>query len=130
MAGRAMLIALSAGAIVWLGIWLHQARQFDDARSAALTPGSTRSAASVDRVVGMFRAARGHTPDTLPLTAEALFLLRAGQRQRAVAPLESALRREPSNVTAWGLLSFADPARAAQARAKIAQLDPLGARTR
>jgi hypothetical protein len=42
--------------------------------------------------------------------------------------LNEVLRREPRNVSAWGLLAEVDPARAAEARRHVAELNPFALR--
>lgn len=120
----------AVGAIVWCGIWLHEMHLLDKARNESVAPGATKNPATVKRVVSLFQRSRAHTPDSLPAMYEALFLYEAGERGRAAALANEVVRREPENVSAWSLLGEADPARAAEARAHIAKLNPLSVRIR
>jgi predicted Zn-dependent protease len=63
------------------------------------------------------------------MLGEALFLTQAGDNRRATRVLNEVLRREPENVSAWGLLAQADPSRAAEARAQVARLNPFALRS-
>jgi predicted Zn-dependent protease len=122
---RIALAAVAAAAIFALFTWLHQVRVFNDARAAAVP---ARTPAQVDAAVAKLRDAARHTPDTLPETGEAFVLIRAGRKEEGERIVRSVLRREPSNVTAWGLLALAldgrDPAGAAAARAQVVRLSP------
>jgi hypothetical protein len=128
MLARATLVIAATAAIVWCAIWLHQNHELDKAHSAAFAPGATKDPVRVRKVVSMFDAARAHTPDSLPLMYEALFVFEAGDRRKAAALAADVVRREPKNVSAWSLLGQADSARADEARERIAQLNPLALR--
>jgi hypothetical protein len=64
--------------------------------------------------------------------AHASNLQLAGDRRGAAREAESLVRDEPENATAWALLRVAtsgsDPARAAEAAARLRELNPLGSR--
>lgn len=122
---RIGLVAAAAVAIFALATWKHQASLFTDARAAAVP---ARTPAQVDSAVAMLRDAARRTPDTLPETGAAFVLIRAGRKAEGEAMVRSVLRREPRNVTAWGLLALAldgrDAPGAAAARARVARLSP------
>jgi predicted Zn-dependent protease len=122
---RIALVVAAAAAIFALATWLHQVRLFTDARAAAVP---ARTPAQVDAAAKMLHDAARHTPDTLPETGEAFVLIRAGRDAEGAAIVRSVLKREPRNVTAWGLLALAldgsDDAGAARARAEVARLSP------
>ena len=120
-----MLVIVAAAVVVWLGIWLHQTHALNHAHSEAFAPGATKDPARARHVASLFEDARAHTPDTLPMMYEALFVFEAGDRRRAAKLAAQVVRREPRNVSAWSLLGQADPARAPQARERIAKLNPL-----
>lgn len=128
MAARVGLALLATAAVVWLAVLLHGAALRDDGQEIALRDPKTLSGAEVNRAVSLLRRARAHTPDTEPLLDEAALLVRVGQMRRARPPLEELLRREPENLQAWAVLALAtrttDPARAAQARARMRELAP------
>ena len=126
---RVLLVVASAAAIAWLAIWLDRYDAYQHARSEAIARGATKDPARVRHVANLFEGARDLTPDTLPMLGEALFLTQAGDNQRATRVLNEVLRREPENVSAWGLLAQADPARAAEARAQVARLNPFALRS-
>jgi hypothetical protein len=125
---RAALLVVAAAALVWLGLWLNQTMQIRQADRQAFVPGATKDPARVRALVSDFERARAHTPDSFPLMDEGLFLFEAGARRRAAALAAEVVRREPRNVSAWSLLGQADPARAAEARRRIAELNPLALR--
>jgi predicted Zn-dependent protease len=81
-----------------------------------------------------FRAARALNPDTAPDINRAFIYERTGRHGQAAAVLEDVLRREPDNLSAWGLLfTFAkghDRATAERALAARRRLDPVSARGR
>jgi predicted Zn-dependent protease len=128
MLARVLLVLVSAAAVAWLAIWLDRYDAYQHARSEAIAKGATRDPARVRHVANLFESARDLTPDTLPMLGEALFLTQAGDNQRATRVLNEVLRREPGNVSAWGLLAQADPARAAEARARVGRLNPFALR--
>jgi hypothetical protein len=86
------------------------------------------------RVEADLRGARLLNPDTGPDVGRAFIFNSRGRAQDARALLGSVLRREPENLTAWGLLYLisldADPAAARRALAARRHLDPLGSRPR
>jgi hypothetical protein len=71
-------------------------------------------------------------PDTSPTLLRALIYLGEHDRRRALATVESVLRREPDNSDAWGeLLLIArgyDASALRRAQAAARRLDPIGAR--
>lgn len=85
-------------------------------------------------VVADFRGARLLNPDTGPDIGRAFVYHSRGRGRDARVLLGSVVRREPDNLTAWGLLYLisrdADPAAARRALAALRRLDPLGARLR
>jgi predicted Zn-dependent protease len=122
---RIALVVVAAAAIFSLATWLHQQRQFGDARAAAL---AARTPAQVAAAATQLHRSAQDTPDTLPETAEAFVLLRAGRAPDAAVILRSVVRREPRNVAAWTLLAQSldgrDPAGAARARSVARRLSP------
>src|SRR5688572_4301475 len=56
------------------------------------------------RAEAAFRDARLLTPDTAPDVGRALVLQARGRSAAAAALLEDVVRREPDNLTAWGVL--------------------------
>jgi len=122
---RVAVAGLSVAVIAWLGVMERDARLLARADHAA----QARDYAAADRDL---RDADTLSADTTADLRRA-FLAQATRRgDEARALLEDVVRREPDNLTAWGLLlTFsreADPAAAERARAQIRRLDPLRAR--
>ena len=130
MLARILLVLISAAAIAWLAIWLNRVDAYQHARREAIAKGAAQDPARVRHVTDLFESARDLTPDTTPILGEGVFLIEAGQNQRAARVLNEVLRREPRNVSAWGLLAAADPARAAEARAHVGELNPFALQAR
>lgn len=121
-----LLVAVAAVLVtVWLAVM-----ELDVRRQASGVSAAQRrdfSAADAD-----FRAARTLNPDTAPDVSRAFLYERTGRHRQAAAVLEDVLRREPDNLTAWGLLfTFTkdhDRTTAERALAARRRLDPLSAR--
>ena len=126
---RAAVAAVAVVLLAWLGVMERDARL--QARGVAAA-GRLDVPGSAARADAAFRDARLLNPDTAPDVARALVLQARGRRGAAVALLEAVVRREPENVSAWGVLYAvardADPAAARRALAARRRLDPLGAR--
>jgi predicted Zn-dependent protease len=122
---RAAVAVVAVLAIAWLGVMEHNVRRQADGLAAAQRHDLT--AAEAD-----FRAARTLNPSTAPDVSRAFLYARSGREARAAAVLEDVVRREPDNLTAWGVLyQFTkghDPATAARALAARRRLDPVSAR--
>ena len=84
----------------------------------------------MDEAANLLEDARFLNPDVQPLLAEGALLAARGGRRAAegVALLEKAVRREPDNVFAWGVLASAtrrlDPERSRAAQARVDELSP------
>jgi predicted Zn-dependent protease len=124
---RVAVAVVAVLVIAWLGVMELDARRQANGVSAAQR--GDFAAAHAD-----FRAARTLNPSTAPDVNRAFLYERAGRHARAAALLEDVVRREPDNLTAWGVLfTFArnhDPATAARALAARRRLDPVSARRR
>lgn len=129
MAARILLGVVAVVVLAWLGV-LERDTRLQARGAAAGRPGA--AAAALDRAAGDLRAASRLNPDTVPDIALATVYRRQGENARAKATLEDVLRREPDNLTAWGVLfTFTardDPATARRALAARRRLDPLRAR--
>ena len=128
---RVAVAVVAVVAIAWLAVQERdvrlQARGTADAQHLDMPGNAVRAEDAL-------LAARLLSPDTAPDVRRA-FVLRATERQdQAIALLEDVVRREPDNLTAWGLIAtFArdrDPAAVARAFTARARLDPLNARAR
>ena len=121
-----IVVAVAAALIIaWLGVM-----ELDTHRQANGVSAAQRddfAAADAD-----FAAARKLNPDTAPDVNRAFVYERMGRHAQAAAVLEDVLRREPDNLTAWGLLfTFTknhDRATAERALAARRRLDPVSAR--
>ena len=122
---RAVVAVVAVAVIAWLGVMELNVRRQADGLDAA----QRRAFAAAD---ADFRAARTLNPSTAPDVSRAFLYARNGRRDRAAALLKDVVRREPDNLTAWGVLySFTkddDPATAARALAARRRLDPVSAR--
>jgi hypothetical protein len=122
---RVAVIAVAVVAIAWLGVMERDTRRL--ARGVDAAQRHDIAVADAD-----FRAARTLNPDTAPDLNRSFLYERTARHAQAAAVLEDVLRREPDNLTAWGLL-FAftknhDRATAERALAARRRLDPVSAR--
>ena len=126
---RAAVAVVAVLAIAWLGV-LERDTTLQD-RGVALS-GRLSEPGNAARAERAFLAARRLNPDTTPDVGRAFLYLARERRPEAKALLEEVLRREPDNLTAWGVLYNVsrghDPATARRALAAQARLDPLSAR--
>jgi predicted Zn-dependent protease len=134
VAARVAVAVLAVLVIAWLGVMERDAWLLDDAVDTAsgaiafgrLTTDQFSSAESD------FRDARFLNPDTAPDVNRAVMYEVHGRNAQAVELLQDVVRREPENLTAWGVLVEAareiDPATARRAAAARRRLDPLSAR--
>ena len=126
---RALVAVVAVLAIGWLAVLGRDAVLQDRGVSAS---GRLSVAGNAARAEQAFRDARRLNPDTTPDVGRAFLYLARGQRPQAKALLETVLRTEPDNLTAWGVLYNVsrehDPATAKRALAARARLDPLSAR--
>ena len=124
-----MLLALVAVlAIAWLGLNLRGLGLSERAERIAATPDA--APAQVDEAERLLEDARFLNPDTRPLIVEGSLLARQGGKRarEGLALLEQAVRREPDNLVAWGVLAGAtrslDPERSREAQARERELGP------
>jgi predicted Zn-dependent protease len=126
MAARVALAALALVVLACLSIALRNVVLTERAQKIAALPDP--SPAQVDEAERLFERARLLDPDTRPLLLEGALLARAGRQDEGVASVEQAVRREPDNVLAWGVLAAitreADPARSRAAEARRLELSP------
>jgi hypothetical protein len=122
---RAVVAVVAVAVIAWLGAMERDTRLLARAGDAA----TARDYAAAERDL---RDAGALTADTTADVRRAFLLQGTRRGDAARALLADVVRREPDNLTAWGLLlTFArdaDPAVAARARAQVRRLDPLRAR--
>jgi predicted Zn-dependent protease len=120
IARLAMLLA-AAAAIVVSAVWLNDAHSQSAATDAL-------NAGDFERAARLYEDGRALAPDSAAKASQAFALLKAGRADQAAALLEEVVRREPRNARAWSALAFAerdrDPARAAEAMARVRELSP------
>ena len=100
-AARIGLVALSAAAVIWLGLGLRASRL--EARGIALAKTKPDIGASLITL----KDAEANNADTQPVLLQGELLLFAGQAGRAITQLMEVVRREPENVEGWRLLAQA-----------------------
>ena len=136
MAVRAGVALVAVVVLIWLGIMERDA--FLEARGAETAGGSLLSGrtspASFRAAEADFKAARLLNPDTTPDVRLAVLYQFHSRPRQAAGLLTDVVRREPDNLSAWGLLFTLsrerDPATARRALAARRRLDPLAARAR
>jgi predicted Zn-dependent protease len=128
MAARLAIAVVAVLAIAWLGINLRGYALSERGERLAATANATP--AQVREAEKDLEDARFLNPDTRPLLAEgALLAAQGGSRApEGLALLERAVRREPDNLVAWGVLAEAtrrlDPERSREARRRVRELSP------
>jgi hypothetical protein len=127
---RAVLALLALSAVAWLAVSYRNTQDVKEAFEISAAPYSPeRFERGLDLVerAALLNPDRGETA-RLRMTLE----LKAGRRHEAVETAERYVRAEPDNSDAWARLADAtrhvDPERSARARARWAELDPVGDR--
>jgi len=117
--------------IGWLAVMERDERALKRGVQAS---GRVTGAADAARAERALRDARMWNPDSAPDTGLAFLYQGTGRREEAVKLVDDVLRREPDNLTAWGLLFTlsrgVDAADERRALAERRRLDPLRARPR
>jgi predicted Zn-dependent protease len=124
---RVALIALALPVAAWLALSYHNAKLVADANAVVQQKKPPRP--QVERALReLDRAGRLNPDRSLPQAVRVVLYLRVGRLDLARFDLEKLLRDEPENAEAWLLLASlsqeSDPARAAQARARLRELSP------
>jgi hypothetical protein len=128
VAVRVVIALVALLAIAWLAINLRGYTLSERGERLAAT--ATATPAQVREAEQALEDARVLNPDTRPLLVEGSLLAAQGGRraQEGIDLLERAVRQEPDNVVAWGVLAEAtqrlDPARSRQARRRARELSP------
>src|SRR5690242_6555102 len=124
MLARIPVAVLAVVAAGWLVVQALGAHADAEVSRIALSPKPVTAAQQARGRTLVAREARLN-PDTRPEVLRGLLRLRAGNARGAAAAFVSVVRREPDNLGAWALLArVADPAGAAQARARVRALAP------
>ncbi len=125
---RCALLALAAGAIVWL---VHDLRAVVlDAHGRAISnsvlASSSPDSRAASRALADFDRAASGNADPSPRLDEARLLIGIGRDREAARILDGVVRGNPGNVVAWDLLANAtvgfEPLRAEQALAQLRRL--------
>jgi predicted Zn-dependent protease len=126
MLARVALAALALLALAYLSVGLRNVVLAERAERLAALPDATP--AQVAEAERLLERVRLLDPDTRPLLAEAVLLTSHGRTEEGRALAERAVRREPDNLLAWGVLADvtrqADPARSRAAEARRRELSP------
>jgi predicted Zn-dependent protease len=128
VAARLLIALLAVIALAWLGLGLRGLGLVERGERLAAAPGATP--AQIREAEDALEDARFLNPDTRPLLVEgSLLAAQGGSRAReGIELLELAVRREPDNVLAWGVLADATrrlhPARSRAARERTLELSP------
>ena len=128
MAARLLIAVAAVLALAWLGLALREFGLSERGERLAANPDATP--AQIEEAEDALEDARFLNPDTRPLLVEgSLLAAHGGRRAReGIELLELAVRREPDNLVAWGVLADAtrrlDPARSRAARRRALRLSP------
>lgn len=128
MLARALIALVALVALAWLAMNLRNLNRFEDGERLGLAPDATP--AQVDEAAHLLEDSRFLNPDTRPMLSKGSLLVARGEGRapEGVELLEEAVRREPDNVVAWGVLAAAtrrlDPARSRAARTRARELSP------
>jgi cytochrome c-type biogenesis protein CcmH/NrfG len=125
---RAALVAVAVAAIAWLALGYADALRIRSVQKIVANPHATPE--QLESALADARGTRALDPGTgaEALSYVASLELRLGHSDAAVAALNDIVRREPDTAEAWFLLAkltrTSDPARSAEARARLERLDP------
>ena len=128
MFARISVAAVAVVAIAWLAVNMRNLDRFEEGQRLALARGTTP--AQVEQAARLLEDSRFLNPDTRPMLSKGALLVARGdgRAREGLALLEEAVRREPENVLAWGVLAAAtrrlDPARSRVARERARELSP------
>jgi hypothetical protein len=125
---RVIVGAVALVALAWLAVNVRNLDRFEEGERLALAQGTTP--AQVEEAARLLEDSRLLNPDTRPMLSKGALLVARGdgRAREGLALLEEAVRREPDNVFAWGVLADAtrrlDPARSRAARERVRELSP------
>lgn len=128
MFARISVAAVAVVAIAWLAVNMRNLDRFEEGQRLALARGTTPG--QVEQAARLLEDSRFLNPDTRPMLSKGALLVARGdgRAREGLALLEEAVRREPENVLAWGVLAAAtrrlDPARSRVARERARELSP------
>jgi predicted Zn-dependent protease len=125
---RISVAAVAVVAIAWLAVNMRNLDRFEEGQRLALARGTAPG--QVEQAARLLEDSRFLNPDTRPMLSKGALLVARGdgRAREGLALLEEAVRREPENVLAWGVLAAAtrrlDPARSRVARERARELSP------
>jgi predicted Zn-dependent protease len=118
---RVLTLLVALAGIAVMGVWYANARDLKHAAAVSL---HAQTPAQIAAAAKLFDRSRRLSADTSPQLGAAFLLIRGHQSARAVPLLRELAAKEPRNLLVWQYLALADPARAAEARARMAKLAP------
>jgi predicted Zn-dependent protease len=130
MLARVIVVAVAVAVIAFGAVHLHRDRTCEHAHYQLLyaLAHQTRPPGGLDAQI---RTLTDHCDDPVALEGISILLTASGRPAQAVALANLAIRRDPESQVGYAALAQAldrtDPAGAARARAKVAQLNPRGA---
>ena len=128
MAVRGLLAVVAVVVLAWVGLLFRNHELGETARLRAFYGPPPTTQAERERDLQRLEDASRLDPDSDWELARASYLQLSGSPDEALGLAIEVVRREPDNVIGWMLLRQAargrDPARAAQAAAKVKRLDP------
>jgi predicted Zn-dependent protease len=129
VAARALLALVAVCVIAWMALSFRNDRLVQSAEEVSARP-APAAAEVQDALADLDRAATLSFDRGTIAGLEAALHVREGRLDRAAAAAEGLVREEPENADGWALLAAftreSDPARSAEARAKLRELDPAG----
>ena len=128
---RVALAVLAVSVIAWLAVSYRNTRLLEEAFGIAATANAPPQ--RVEHGLDLVERAELLNPDRGETARVRVVLeLKAGRRDRAIETAERYVSAEPDNSDAWALLAdlsrTVDPELSARARARWAELDPVGDR--
>jgi hypothetical protein len=127
---RVLLLLVAVAMVAWLAAGLVASDGLQQAGEVVVrAQGRPLSAEELQKGRDGLDRARRLANDSASLNAEIGLLIVAGRREEALRVAEDVVRREPENFEGWravyGLTVGSDPERAAVARRRALELNPL-----
>jgi tetratricopeptide (TPR) repeat protein len=124
---RVAAVLLALAVMAWLAVGIHNTRSQLDGLKTTFRPPPGIQRADYERADSYFEEATLLNPDQRPTYYRGALRALVNRDAEAAIYIERVIAREPGNVEAWNLLRAIapDPGRAAEARAKLKELQPL-----
>jgi hypothetical protein len=123
---RGLLVAIAAGAVLWLGHGLRAIHLDAEGNARLQDAGARPDASTAAEARSLFRRAARHNADPTPELDEAALLIRLGRRREAAPLLESVVDANPGSIRGWTLLATAtaafDVGRSTEANGELLKL--------